>query len=212
MILITQETCGWPPGRPGGADMNIFPVPFTWSKSPRPRREPAVVAPVPRAFDFGFTARTPLVPLPAAMLFLNRKQRGVLALIESGELRWAFDIRSVASAKREVRVLRDSLFEYARLCPRECEYDSDEREFAEIMKRIFPIRGAGRRPVTPALPLAGPSVSAGEVARCLACTAGHVHHLVGDRLLLAPNRGLPGNRLLIQRASVAEFLWKRRMT
>src|SRR5262245_46033253 len=73
------------------------PSRFTFSRHPRFKR--CVSAPVPRPFDFGFTARRPLVPLSAACLFLNKDSAEVIDLIEQGKLRWAFDIRSARAAK-----------------------------------------------------------------------------------------------------------------
>ena len=111
---------------PPKSSMNICRVPLFPPDEPPPRRDSNIAAPLPRPFDFGFTARTPLVPLPAAVLFLNRKQRAVMALIESGELRWAFDIRSAGASTREVRVLRDSLFEFAGLRERRASSQNPE--------------------------------------------------------------------------------------
>jgi hypothetical protein len=194
--------------------MNIVSVPVFGPESPRPPRERPVAAPVPRPFDFGFTARCPLVPLPAVMLFLNRKQRAVVALIESGQLRWAFDLRSATAATREIRVLRDSLFEYTRLRPRECFHESDAHEFAEITRAMLPERKPGPRH-KPALrnpPECESTVTGVEVAQCFSCSPGHVRKLLHENLLRAPARHAPGETVLVLRASVIEFLRKRRMT
>ncbi len=190
--------------------MNVYRQPFTWSQSPRPRRELPVVAPVPRPFDFGFSASHPLVPLPAAVLFLNRKQRAVFALIESGELRWAFDIRSPSAGTRAIRILRDSLFEYTRLRPREVYYESDPLEFAAIIKAVLPERKAkeNRRASKPG---PEPVLSCSEVAQCLSCTNNHILNLVRENLLRTPARHRPGEPVLILRASVIVFLRQRRM-
>src|SRR5579871_6890261 len=80
----------------------------------RARKEEAV-APIPRPFDFGFTARRPLVPLRAVSMYLDKGTRQVLTLIEGGTLRWTFDIRSTRAARREVRVFRQALFEFTGL-------------------------------------------------------------------------------------------------
>ncbi len=193
--------------------MNIASIPVFCPDSPPPRGKPAPVAPVPRPFDFGFTARCPLVPLPAVMLFLNQKQRAVVALIETGQLRWAFDIRSASAAIREIRVLRDSLFEYTRLRPREHFHESDRHEFADIIETILPEpkdKRSRRAPVSAAAP--EPVVTGIEVAQCLSCSPGHVRKLLRDNLLRAPGRHEPGDAVLVLRASVIEFLRKRRMT
>jgi hypothetical protein len=193
--------------------MNIANVPVFCPDSPPPREKPAPVAPVPRLFDFGFTARCPLVPLPAAMLFLNKKQRAVVGLIETGQLRWAFDIRSASAATREIRVLRDSLFEYTRLRPREHYHESDRHEFEEIIQAILPEpqeKCPRRAPASAAT--TEPVVTGIEVAQCLACSPGHVRKLLHDNLLRAPGRHEPGDAVLVLRSSVIGFLRKRRMT
>jgi hypothetical protein len=193
--------------------MNIASVPVFCPDSPLLRGKPAPVAPVPRPFDFGFTARCPLVPLPAVMLFLNQKQRAIVALIETGQLRWAFDIRSASAATREIRVLRDSLFEYTRLRPREHYHESDRHEFAEIIKAILPEPKEKRpRRIPTSTPPPEPVVTGAGVAQCLACSPGHVRKLLRDNLLRTPGRHEPGDAVLVLRASVIEFLWKRRMT
>lgn len=190
--------------------MNIFRLPVTPTDPPRSRRTMPVVPPLPRPFDFGLSARTPLVPLSLVAMFLNRKPRTVMGLVESGELRWAFDIRSAAAASQEVRVFRDSLFEYVGLRSRECVHDSDEREFADIIKSMLPGPKPSRQPAS-VIQAAQPMVRAAEVAQCFSCSNGHVHNLVRDHLLRGANTRKPGANLEIQRASVVEFLWKRRV-
>jgi hypothetical protein len=193
--------------------MNIASVPVFCPDTPPPRGKPAPVAPVPRPFDFGFTASCPLVPLPAVMLFLNQKQRAVVGLIEAGDLRWAFDIRSASAATREIRVLRDSLFEYTRLRPREHFHESDQHEFAEIIRAILPERKEKpphRAPLSAKAP--EPVATGAEVAQCFSCSPGHVRKLLRENLLCAPGRHERGDAVLVLRTSVIEFLRKRRMT
>src|SRR5262249_5889513 len=110
------------------------------------RRDPDR-GPRPRLFDFGFTSRHPLVPIPAVELFLNRTRKEVLTLIEQGSLRWSFDIRSMRAAKKEVRVLRQSLFEYTGLFEAEPDNPliSAEKELASVMHLILP-EGVTLRP------------------------------------------------------------------
>lgn len=193
--------------------MNIASVPVFCPDTPPPRGKTAPVAPVPRPFDFGFTASCPLVPLPAVMLFLNKKQRAIVGLIEAGQLRWAFDIRSASAATREIRVLRDSLFEYTRLRPREHYHESDRHEFAEIIRAILPERKEKSPRRTPLPTKAQEPVATGaEVAQCFSCSTGHVRKLLRDNLLRAPGRHERGDAVLVLRASVIDFLWKRRMT
>jgi len=51
----------------------------------KPRESPPIAAPVPRPFDFGFTERRPLVPLPAVMMFLDRSANEVIEQLAKKE-------------------------------------------------------------------------------------------------------------------------------
>jgi hypothetical protein len=182
------------------------------SASSPPRRNPDR-GPKPRLFDFGFTSRHPLVPMAAVALFLNRTRKEVLALIDAGSLRWAFDIRSKRATAREVRVLRQSLFEYTGLFePTKTQPGvSAHKELEPILHLILP-HGVTLRPGdnlserpgwrdTPskkeqrASCVNGVAFAAGaglesepvmwgtEVAEALGCTAEHVRKLIHDRSL-----------------------------
>jgi len=201
--------------------MRIFDVPFTAPRETRPRRAPAPVAPVPRPFDFGFTACRPLVPLPAVLMFLNKRPAQVLALIEEGKLRWAFDIRSAGAATREIRVLRQSLFEYTRLyVPDEILDESDEREFGAVVDLILPADDAprtGRKRLRPrVVPLGQPRepvLRGTEVARCFSCTPQHILNLLREKSLRAADAPRQAHvSPPISRASIVEFLKRRRMS
>lgn len=225
--------------------MKIFRVPFVIlpPKQCKSRRK-EFAPPIPRPFDFGFTKRRPLLPMPAVAMFLNKRSREVMELIEDGELRWAFDIRSAKAGRREVRVLRQSLFEYAGLFSREPEKPETEKdEFLRIMDLIL-AKGTVLSPVafnrvpaamcTPAsrsfhlnlrLPVSSvaslrkkvyppESVLCGtEVARCFSCMSQHVTNLIKENSLrtVEMRRGVKASPLVL-RASVVEFLQKRRMS
>jgi hypothetical protein len=198
-----------------------------------------IFAPVPGKFDFGFTARRPLVPLTAVSMFLDLTAKEVLALIEEGKLRWAFDIRTAHSERREVRVLRQSLFEFTGLCERQRNAQSGEAEFREISELILP-RGvlaspagiAARPETTPHVQETSPlkmRISAGalpkvmfasepvlrgtEVAQCFSCISQHVLNLLREKSLESVNlrRGPKATPLIIRR-SVAGFLAARRIS
>ncbi len=201
-----------------------------------------VVPPVPRPFDFGFTARRPLVPLAAVMMFLNQSARQVTALIEDGQLRWAFDIRSAAAAQREVRVLRQSLFEFTGLfVPRNIPRGGEAAEFAEIMGLVLPPgavvtpkmaasgpgqrareRAARRLQIKMRLPPAAfrqllfpkePLLVGTEVAQCFSCNGQHVLNLLKEKSLQAVNlRRGQKASPLVTRSSVVEFLRQRRIS
>ncbi|HEX3800751.1 MAG TPA: hypothetical protein VH413_18805 [Verrucomicrobiae bacterium] len=204
-------------------------------RPPRP-----VVAPIPRPFDFGFTARRPLVPMPAVCMFLNKKPREVLALIEDGHLRWAFDIRRPDAERREVRVLRQSLFEYTGLwAPPQKPRRDEAAEFAEIIERILPAGMVVKPNVAPGKDFRARSQAARqfqikmrlsaatfrqtlfphepilrgtEIAQCFSCLSQHVVNLLkaGAFAAVSLRRG-PKASPLITRASVVEFLKQRRM-
>jgi hypothetical protein len=206
------------------------------SEFPRPRERKKIVPPVPRPFDFGFTARRPLVPMRAVTMFLDRGPRQVLDLIEEGKLRWAFDIRSAGARHREVRVLRQSLFEFSGLySPPDRAFQLLDVEFSKIINLILP-RGVV---VTPAqifqrgrpstnfhkklrVPSATvrnllfprePILRGTEIARCFCCDAQHVMNLLKEKSLLRLNLRLgPKASPLITRASVIQFLQDRRIS
>ena len=183
----------------------------------KPREAAPVAAPVPRPFDFGFTERRPLVPLPAVMMFLDRSANEVIELIEDGKLRWAFDIRTTKAGSREVRILRQSLFEYTGLYVREPEADklvTEKEEEREIMNLILPegtmISSTSfqngstnwRKPVPqPVLRKLRVSVFSfqkmlfpsepvlwgTEIAQCFSCNSQHIINLVRENSISAVN-------------------------
>jgi hypothetical protein len=200
-----------------------------------------VFAPTPRPFDFGFTARRPLVPLPAVSMFLDLTAKEVLALIEEGKLRWAFDIRTAHSGRREVRVLRQSLFEFTGLCdrPRSAQ-TGDAAEFREISELILP-KGvlaspagvtetkletapkvltdlplkicAGVKTLPKVLFASEPVLRGTEVAQCFSCISQHVLNLLREKSLESVNlRCGPKASPLIIRRSLVHFLETRRMS
>ncbi len=216
-------------------------IPTKPKRRRRRRARPVIVAPVPRAFDFGFTARRPLVPLRAVTMFLNMNAREVLALIEEGKLRWAFDIRSGKAQRREVRVLRQSLFEFTGLHAPTARADNAEREeFLKVIELILPpgtvvspTKIPGREVGLAAdesanfhlklrLPSASfqklifpqePILQGTEVARCFSCLSQHVLNLIDEQTLQAVNlRRGPKASPLVTRSSVIKFLKERRMS
>jgi hypothetical protein len=206
----------------------------------RPAKE-KIAAPIPRPFDFGFTARRPLIPLRAVSLFLDQGTKQVLTLIEAGTLRWAFDIRTARAGRREVRVLRQSLFEFTGLyVAKEIPPGGERNEFVEIMEaslprgNIFspakmPVSGKGRaaensvnlllkmrlqKIALPRLALPKePVLRATEIAQCFSCNNQHVLNLIHENSLKPVNLRLgPKASPLVTRVSVIEFLKTRRIS
>lgn len=223
--------------------MNAPLMKFAGFNSTRLRRC-SLNAPVPQPFDFGFTARRPLVPLSAVAMFLNKSAREVLSLIEDGKLRWAFDIRSAKSSRREIRVLRESLFECSGLFSSgELLPEAEKGEFSKVMDQIL-AKGVVLSPVrfhrippklctrgsrsfhlklrvsARSVPLlrkrifpAEPLLRGTEIARCFSCMNQHVLNLIKEKSLPAVNlRCGPKASPLVPRASVVEFLEKRRLS
>jgi len=123
----------------------------------------------------------------------------VLEAIESGELRWAFNIARPKSGKRSIRVLSQSVSEYIARTP--APRISDAEELAHIVRKLFPIYGAAIR-VT-------------QLARDWNASGTHIIHLVDERELRlakgSPRRAGRGGSPLIEVASVVEFLKRRRV-
>ena len=220
--------------------MKAFRYPSLPVKDGRKRRV-ELVPPVPGPFEFGFSALRPLVPLPAAVLFLNRNAKHVLKLIEEGGLRWAFDLRSPKTEHRQVRILRQSLLEYAGIVerPDEDEQLPEEVELLRAVNLILP-KGVVVTPrsfqTTPRgtmrlggnfhlkLRLAAPEfhklhfpaepvLRATELSQCFSCNGQHVLNLIKSGALQAVNlRRGPKASPLVTRASAVEFLKQRRIS
>jgi hypothetical protein len=206
----------------------------------KPSRNESVSPPVPVKFNFGFTKQHPLIPLAAAALFLNHSRREVLTLIENGKLRWAFDIRSPRASRREVRILRQSLFEFAGLYSFNNKASSREIEFQRVMDLILPeefiqspadvlwktTRPSLRRSrnfqnemrlaaeAYRIMKVPRDAVMRGtEIAEYFSCIPQHVTNLIRKKMFQTVNvpRG-PKASPFVTRASVIQFLKKRRMS
>ncbi len=223
--------------------MNDSLIQFVSSKSTRRCRR-SLAALTRQPFNFGYTARRPLVPISAVAMFLNKSAREVLSLIEDGKLRWAFDIRSAKSSRREIRVLRESLFQCAGLFSSgELLPEVEKGEFSKIMDQ-FLAKGTVLAPVRfhripPKLCTRGsrsfhlklrvsarsvpllrkrilpeePVLRGTEIARCFSCMNQHVLNLIKEKSLPTIHLSCgPKASPLVPRASVIEFLEKRRMS
>ena len=222
--------------------MKVFRTPIypMAEKSARPK-PPDIVPPVPRPFDFGLAACRPLVPMPAAVLFLNRNGHAVMKLIEEGRLRWAFDLRSARAEHKSVRILRQSLFEYAGLYVSEPEGPTtEEQEFLRVVELILPAgtslsaatfqsgptqwRKPAPKSVLQKLRVsvyayqkllfpAEPVLWGTEIAQCFSCNSQHVRNLIQENSLQAVKvRRGPKASPMVTRASVVDFLRKRRIS
>jgi hypothetical protein len=158
--------------------------------------------PVQREFDLRLSANRPLYPVKAVMALLDRDEKQIAALIEMGLLLWAFDIsRASAEHRREIRILRKSVVDYATgVLPQQGWRDLrkdpvSKTEWNEVIKLILPSR----------------DVRCSELARKFFCSTTHILYLLEDGSLQpAP---MPFRKAkespIVMRASVVEFLRRR---
>jgi hypothetical protein len=179
------------------------------------RKLGALFPPVPTSkFNFAVAAGR-LVPLPAAALLLNRARRDVLALIEEGRLRWAFDVRAAGRSRGEIRVLGQSIMEFAGLCPADwVRRRNEDEEFLHLIKLVLPpgflLKSA---PAVPgSLAPAQWVLRGSEVVQCFSCSPDHVHNLIAEKSLETTTlRSTLNSTPLITRDSVVKFLKSRRV-
>jgi hypothetical protein len=197
------------------------------------------VPPAPGRFNFGFGRRRPLVPVSAAAMFLNMDTQEVLALIDGGGLRWAFDIRSRDAERREVRVWRQSLFDYTGLGAVQRPGRPEGSAFQRVMDQIFPeetiVRAGEDAPETRPSCRGSrnfqvemrvkpdiyrqmkvpkePVLRCIEVAESFCCNPQHVLNLLAENLFQRAKvpLGVKASPLLT-RASVINFLKERRLS
>ncbi|MDB6020490.1 MAG: hypothetical protein JWQ04_347 [Pedosphaera sp.] len=217
--------------------LGIYPKRTLRRSRPGPRQP---VPPIPAKFNFGLTARRPLVPLAAASLFLNLNHREVIDLIEAGKLRWAFDIRSCDATRREIRILRRSLFEFSGLNSRAEPPRAEEVEFQRVMDLILPqeviqsptslrwrkadwssrsvrnfqheMRLKPLRYEKLTFP-EEPVLRGSEIAEYFSCLRQHVVNLIGEKMFQLVDLPIgPKASPFVTRASVIKFLKERRMS
>jgi hypothetical protein len=156
----------------------------------------------------------PLMPLQAVMWRLDLDEPEVITLIDSGELLWAFDVRTPRAERPSVRVLTQSVEKYLagfgggklpvsgnlNLLGENFAAGDEEAEWLEVAAQILPDKQA---------------IVTCEIARALNCGRQMAHDLVNaNQFRLMPGsviRRGPGGSPKIETASVAEWLRKRRM-
>lgn len=127
------------------------------------------------------------------MVLLDRDEDDILRAVETGALRWAWDIATAGAARRELRIWRGSLIS---LMERKAEPDQDE---ARVIDDFLPHR----------------DVRTTELQRWFSCSSTHVHALLDLHIMResAPATASSGPRSysLIERGSVVRFLTARRV-
>lgn len=140
------------------------------------------------------SAARPLVPLEAVQVLLDRDEDAVLALVEKGDLGWAWDIRTPTATRREVRVWRESVLELMGA-------DIAERHGTclGVLDTFLPHR----------------DLRLTELARWFACSSSHVSNLIRDGCLALagerPDHSSVAAVTRITRASVVSLLDGRRI-
>lgn len=121
----------------------------------------------------------------------------VKSAIEDGRLRWAWNIACRDSSKAMLRILAQSVTDF--VAGRFNARASDEREFSQVERVIFPF--------------AVHSLSASLIARAWNCASSHVANLCREGSLRiadhCPARK-PGSQLMVDYASAVNFLAQRR--
>lgn len=79
--------------------------------------------------------RRPMVDVLTASAALDKRRAEVMALIESGEIRWAWNLSPARDASN-VRILSKSLEEYQASAP--VQHPSEAEEFRAVMRLILP--------------------------------------------------------------------------
>jgi hypothetical protein len=130
-------------------------------------------------------------------LGLDRSEQ-VVELLEDGRISHAFDIRSRAATKREIRVFAPSLSEYS-----DGKTGLIDKEDSEILSAIFSDCGDG------------PTVTASTVSKIFVSSPDHILNLArsGDLTVIhgSPWRTGPHGSPSLQLDSVMRFLARRRL-
>jgi hypothetical protein len=145
--------------------------------------------------------RRPLVDVPTAMALIDvSSQERLMALIEDGSLRWAFDISCSSVTRREVRILAESINDF--LAGERHPELSEADEFTRMLALIFPGEP-------------GPDIRSVELERVLSVSQTHIKSLMASGHLIAVKGSVPRvgrlGSVRIQFSSVRELLKRRRV-
>ncbi len=78
--------------------------------------------------------KRPLVTISTALSLIGVDYpEQIIALIQGGQLRWAFDVSTKRSKRREIRILGESINEYLAGHPA-----TEQQDFNVVMKAVFP--------------------------------------------------------------------------
>ncbi|MEK9753259.1 MAG: hypothetical protein VW338_08625 [Rhodospirillaceae bacterium] len=112
------------------------------------------------SMDLDIPTSRKLIPIEAANVLLDRDEDQVLALIESGKLVWAWDIRHPEAKQREIRIWRNSLLAHL-----SGDWDAHSQISEEaVLQHVLNHRR--------------PEVRSTDLQRCWSCSQTHVHALI----------------------------------
>jgi hypothetical protein len=142
----------------------------------------------------------PLVSVWTALTLIGGdRPEEIIALIEEGQLRFAFDIRTKKAQVREIRILGQSINEFLAGDP--APAISEQDDFNLAMQAVFPA--------------AMPAIPAFEIARAWNASRDHVLNLCRGRELSlvkgARIRRGRGGSPMVEMRSATEFLRQRRV-
>jgi hypothetical protein len=152
--------------------------------------------------DLHVTIRRPLLPVAVCCAFANQDREAVLNAITSGDLAYAFDIRSPDAGKPAIRVLATSLQNW--IAGRRLPANTDTpASLLKIVSDLFPCHAAEREP----------RVTTANMERILGTTHTHLFRLarLGLIKIARPPRIGRAGCALFDRRSVVQFLMQRRM-
>lgn len=150
-------------------------------------------------FSYQLPAMRPLVPISTAMVLGDQDEDRVQAAIDTGGIPFAWDIRGLAAAAREIRIWRESLIWWLTTRGTFPTVAAQFPDLAAVVARLFPH--------------ARDEVKGTELQRMFSCGHSHIINLINDGLLVATTKPGPGplGSPKITRASVVGLLLQRRV-
>lgn len=135
-----------------------------------------------------------MLPVRGAASVIDKTPDEILALIDTGELLWVFDIslEPERARKREIRILPEAIADFA-----------DGRKSSLTWAQVFGLL----------VPHGEPVLGGAEIECCLNCSDLHLSKLAERKLLNRCERGrpVPGGDAKYTRNSLEKFLADRRV-
>ncbi len=143
------------------------------------------------------TLRRPLISLAAAAAIANEPTDAITEAVDSGAIRFAFDVAQPDAARRAIRVLSQSLAKYIE---RVAQPPEQPGAFARVVESLFPALAQNIRTDT--------------LCRVLDCDRKHIFRLSKCRVVECVNQYRRGNggTARFSRRSCVDFLISRRLT